>query len=150
MLLRRVARITPGYGTARQNDQQLYVGALVSTTVIPVGSVTLPPNPQSLSPAPVFTPSIASGYIRVKVYNTTTAVTAINVTLYDGTTVLTGNSEVIAGYSGSLTPLSATTGSANILIEFQSDLNVTSMTVAVVGGTGGDMDVDLGVTSGSA
>jgi hypothetical protein len=150
MLVRRVARITPSFGTPRQNDQQLYAGALVSTTVIPVGSQTFPPNPLSLSPAPLFTPTIQAGYIRIKVYNSTTAVTAVNITAYDGATVLTGNSETIAGWSGSLAALSATTGSVNILIDFQSDLNITSMTVAVVGGTGGDMDIDMGVTSGSA
>jgi hypothetical protein len=118
-----------------------------------VGTVTLPPQTAPLPPAGyiLFTPTIACGYIRIKVYNTTTAVTGVNITMYDGQTgVATGNSEVVAGFSGSLTPLSATTGSANILIEFQSDLNVSSMTVAVVGGTGGYMDVDLGVTSGSA
>jgi hypothetical protein len=151
-LIRRVARITPSFGTPRQNDAQLYAGALTSAPIA-VGSVTLPPQTAPLPPSGyiLFTPTIAAGYIRVKVYNTTTAVTAVNVTMYDGQTgVATGNSETIAAWSGSLTALSATTGSVNILFEFQSDLNVSSMTVAVVGGTGGNMDVDLGVTSGSA
>jgi hypothetical protein len=82
------------------------------------------------------------------VYNTTTAITAVNVTLWDSATALgAGNSELLNGYSGSLTPTA--TGSANVLLEFQSDLlaGATSMTVTVTGGTGGSMDIDIGATS---
>jgi hypothetical protein len=84
--------------------------------------------------------------VRIKVYNTTTAITAVNVTLWDSPTALaSGNSELLGGWSGSLTPTA--TGSANVMIHYESDLQVTSMTVTVTGGTGGSMDIDIGATS---
>ena len=141
-LTKRVARILPSFGTARQNDAQLYAGP-INGTAQTVGTITLPLQTAGLS---LFSPPIGAGIIRVKVYNTTTAVTAVNVTLYDSpTAAASGNSELVAGFSGSLT--ATATGSSNILIHFQSDLNVTSMTVAIVGGTGGSADIDVGATS---
>jgi hypothetical protein len=141
-LSRRVARLMPTVGTAHSNDAQLYAGPLYGTgTQQPVGTITLPLG------GGVFTIAIASGIIRIKIYNTVTAVTAVGITLWDGTTPGTGNSEALAGFSGSLTPASATTGSANIEIHFQSDLNVTSMVFVITGGTGGSADIDVGATS---
>lgn len=141
-LLRRVARIMPGFGTARQNDAQLFAGAInsIGATQQPVGNITMPTTG-------VFSTPIAAGIVRVKIYNSTTAVTAVNLTLYDGTTAVTGNNEAVAGYVGSLPLTSATASSANVIIDFQSDLSVTSMVIGITGGTGGSADIDIGATS---
>lgn len=115
----RLFSIIPSFGVPLQNDagylrSGVALGGADPSVVIPVSST--------------FSPTISSGYVRVKVYNATgtTTLTTVNITITDGTTT-----ETIYNY----TPDSAdavipsSTAWFDATVPFLSELQVNKVTI---------------------
>ena len=132
----RLYSILPSFGTPLQNDTgYLRAGVAVSGT-----STTI-----AIPSSSTFSPTIGSGYVRVKVYNGTgtPALSSIAVTVTDGTTT-----ETIGAFNpnSSDAPTLSTTAWGDVVFPFLSELNVNSATITVrlttPGGAKADVEID--------
>lgn len=150
--INRVLLIVPSFGTPLQNDSLL---SAVATAITQAGS------PQTISLTGI-TPALRDGWVRVKLYGCTTALTITICTVYvtDGTTFVwvgdfAPSTGVTLGTTGSSTAYtkagSATTpGGLELLFPFLTDLAVTQVSVVLTmtGASGAAVaDIEVGATN---
>lgn len=131
--LRTLSKILPYFGTSVQNPA-LTVSAVSltgATTTITIPATGVLSNP------------IVAGYVRLKVMGAGT-VTAVAVTCTDGTNTETIASEPLAGTGVVL----SATSLATIIRSFESEINPTSFSVVITGGTGGTASVEVAGSMG--
>jgi hypothetical protein len=133
-LANRLEKIFPGFGQPQFNANQLREGVALTDGA---NTVTVPSSGS-------LTPTISAGKVRVKVYNgtgTSPALATLTVTVTDGTTT-----EAVFYYHPSSALALSSTAWADFLIDFQSELNCTSVSaVATLSGTseGASMDIEV-------
>jgi hypothetical protein len=153
--LRRLRTIIPSFGTPQSNDTTM----LFQNIVVASGTaITIPVQPTPAPATPlIFSPTVSSGWIRVKVFDNTTpppatpvviTTTAIKVIGNDAGTVPGVTTTVSLGGYNPATPTA--TNQTDIVFPFLTDLNLTSLsiTVTATGATTLAADIEIGGVSG--
>ena len=135
--VRRLGRIMPTMGVPRQDDQHfLQQGFAITGTG---GAVRLPTVGN-------FSPTIASGWVRIKISSPTSiSLTSVWIAFNDAQ----ANQEQIWPLWGGSNPIIEPSGATLVLmVPFLSDLNVTYVTVTITSTGAGIADVEVAATSG--
>lgn len=134
--LRRVTKIMPTFGTARQDDKQFLESALTVS-----GGTFSIEMPDSEKFKDGFSPSVAAGYVHIKLTHSGSP-TEVQIIGTDGS-----NEETL--YSNELKDVSLSSEKAlNLICPFLSDLSMTFLIVKIKGASGAKLSLEIAGSTG--
>lgn len=151
--VRRLSRIVPSFGTPLQNDTQL----LAQNVAVTSGVAIVLPNAAS-GGLTAFSPTIAAGYVRVRVYGGASGVTLSNITVSGSDAPGSGSPLVVTNVAmeeyaptpaqSVASPAGGPNGVVDVICPFLSDRNLTSISVTITSSAACIADIEVAGASG--